>query len=457
MNYDFLLESVWHPPLAFEEVAAPKLPPELELQALWFSGAFGQEFKLKDGRPLRITQFGEWNHGSGPDFAHAAIEIDGSHFTGDIEIDSRTSDWESHGHSTNPAFANTILHVAFEPNLREMFVRTTNHRQVPELLISPSQLSEALRLPSRETAISNPGRCLKPLHKIPKLALERLLREAALRRASQKTGRFLRTAKAHDLDSALFQATAETLGYGGNSLPMKLLAQRTPIHMLRTQPDVAEAILLGTAGFLDSELYLRAPEDTREYLLNLWETWWKIRPNHEPHESRSPTWKTHGQRPANHPHRRVGGLSSLIREWPSFRRLAFANPFSIKNLTDFLHGLKHEFWSHHHTLTSVRSGTAISVFGKNLALELAANHLIPLAIHENRFTYRDYHKQRHSAINQKLKRCGIRLFGSEEAAKPFQRRIAHQQALLQLYHDFCLEDFTACEQCPFPEQLAQWR
>jgi len=457
MNYSFLLESVWHPPLAFEEVAAHILPPELELQALWYSGAFGREFKLKDGRALRITQFGEWNHGAGPDFAHAAIEIDGSHFTGDIEIDSRTSDWESHGHSTNPAFANTILHVAFEPNLREMFVRTTDHRQVPELLISPTQLGDALRLPSRETAISIPGRCLQPLRKIPKLALERLLREAALRRASQKVARFLRITEAHGLDSALFQATAETLGYGGNSLPMKLLAQRAPISMLRTQADEAEAILLGTAGFLDAKFYLQAPEDTRDYLLNLWETWWKIRPNHEPVESRSPAWKTHGQRPANHPHRRVGGLSSLIREWSTFRRLAFANPFSIKSLTDFLHSLRHDFWSHHHTLTSNRSNTAISVFGKNLALELAANHLIPLALHENRFTYRDYHKQRHSAINQKIKRCGIRLFGSEEAAKPFQRRIAHQQAMLQLYHDFCLEDFSACEQCPFPEQLAQWR
>lgn len=457
MNYSFLLESVWHPPLAFEEVAAPKLPPELELQALWFSGAFGREFRLKDGRPLVITQFGEWNLGSGPDFAHAAIDIEGSHFTGDIEIDSRTSDWEDHGHSTNPAFTNTIVHVTFEPNLREMFVRTANHRQVPELLITPAQLAEAMRLPSRETAISIPGRCLQPLRKIPKLALERLLREAALRRATQKATRFLRTAEAHDTDSALFQATAETLGYGGNSLPMKLLAQRAPISMLRAQPDEAEAILLGTAGFLDPGLYLDAPEDTRGYLLDLWETWWKIRPNHEPPDSRSPVWKTHGQRPANHPHRRVGGLSSLVKNWPTFRRLALASPFSTKSLTDFLHGLRHDFWSHHHTLTSNRSNTAISVFGKNLALELAANHLIPLALHEGRFTYRDYHKQRHSAINQKLKRCGIRLFGSEEAAKPFLRRLPHQQGMLQLYHDFCLEDFTDCERCPFPEQLAQWR
>ncbi len=456
MNYGFLLESVWHPPLAFEEVAVPRLPPELELQALWFAGSFGREFRLKDGRQLRIVQFGEWNLG-GQDFAHAAIEIDGAPYTGDIEIDTRTPDWENHGHSTNPAFSDTILHVAFEPPLREMFVRTSNHRQVPELLISPSQLADALRLPSRDTAIAIPGRCLQPLRKMPALSIERLLREAALRRASRKASRLLQTKEAHDIDTALFHATAETLGYGGNQLPMRLLAQRAPLRSLRADHNTAEAILLGTAGFLDPDLHHKAPEETREYLRDLWETWWKVRPDHEPPESRRPAWKTHGQRPANHPHRRAGGLSVLVRNWPEFRKLALAAPFSVKPLTDFLHSLKHEFWSHHHTLTSVRSATAVSVFGKNLALELSANHLIPLALHENRFTYRDYHKHRHSAINRKLRRCGIRLFGTEAAAKPWLRRLCHQQALLEIYHDFCLEDFSDCEQCPFPEQLAQWR
>lgn len=457
MNYEFLLQTVWHPPLAFEEVAAPKLPPELELQALWFSGAFGRDFKLKDGRSLRIIQFGEWNHGSGPDFSHAAIEIDHSPFNGDIEIDSRTSDWESHGHSTNPAFSNTILHVTFEPNQREMFVRTADNRQVPELLITTAQLNEALRLPSRDTAIAVPGRCFQPLRKIPKPSIERLLNEAALRRSSQKAARFLRTADAHGIDSALFQATAETLGYVGNSLPMKLLAQRAPISMLLAHPDQTEAILLGTAGFLHPQLYLHAPEDTRGYLSNLWETWWKIRPQHEPSENRFPRWKTNGQRPANHPHRRVGGLSALVKNWQTFRKLALAKPFATKPLIDFLHSLRHDFWSHHHTLTSTRSETAISVFGKNLALELAANHLIPLALHENRFTFRDYYKLRQSSTNRKLQRCAIRLFGDEDTAQPYLRRLSHQQALLQLYRDFCLEDFSDCSLCPFPEQLAQWR
>ncbi|MBC7979794.1 MAG: DUF2851 family protein [Armatimonadetes bacterium] len=457
MNYGFLLESIWHPPLAFEETAMPKAPPELELQALWFAGSFGRDFRLKDGRNLRITQFGEWNLGPGPDFAHAAIDIEGSHFTGDIEIDSSPLDWESHGHSTNPAFTNTILHVAFNPPSMETFIRTANHRQIPELLITPGQLSDALNLPSRQTAISIPGRCIHPLRRMPRLSLESLLEQAATHRAANKAKRFLHTATAHSIDSALFQATAETLGYGGNSLPMKLLVQRAPISKLGNHLETTEAILFGTAGFLNPDLHRLAPEDTREYLLTLWQNWWKVRPEHEPPESRRPAWKTHGQRPANHPHRRVGALSVLVQHWPAFRKLALASPFSVKALTDFLHGLRHDFWSHHHTLTSARSRRAISVFGKNLALELSANHLIPLALHENRLAFPNYYKHRHSATNQKLKRCAIRLFGSLETAKPWLRRLSHQQALLQIYSDFCLEDFSDCADCPFPEQLAQWR
>ena len=50
-----------------------------------------------------------------------------------------------------------------------------------------------------------------------------------------------------------------------------------------------------------------------------------------------------------------------------------------------------------------------------------------------------------------------RLFGSEIQAAPWLKSLAHQQALLQIYRDFCLEDLSDCDQCPFPEQLAQWQ
>jgi len=457
MTYGFLLESIWHPPLAFEETNTPAIPAELELQALWFSGAFGREFRSTGGKSVKIVQFGEWNRGAGPDFINTAVEIDGELKTGPMELDPSASDWESHGHAVNPAFNEVVLHVVFQPDLRRPFTRTSDHREVAQVVINEVQLSDALGRPAREVAIAHPGRCVAPLKQLSMGAVERLLGEAAVHRAGIKATRWLRMEEAHGRDAALYQATAETLGYQGNSLSMKLLAQRAPLSLLKAESDSAESILFGTAGFLSADQHELAPSDTRDYLRVLWDTWWKIRGNFEVSGDRRIRWRTHGQRPANHPHRRVGALAALVKVWPRYRKLALARPFDAKQLVDFLQELDHEFWSYRHTLASAPSAKRVGLFGKSQALELIANHLAPLAMHERGMSYTAYHKLRNSAINDKVKRCGIRLFGSEKAAAPWTKRICHHQALLQVYQDFCLEDSSDCRNCPFPEQLAQWR
>jgi len=455
MTYGFLTESIWHPPLAFAEGGDGELPSELELQALWYAGAFGRDFRTTDGRAVKIIQFGEWNRSSGPDFAHSAVEVDGRLATGPVELDPEPLSWEAHGHAEDPNFRDVILHVVFRADARRRFTRSLEHRDIPQVVIPDALLTEALNRPHREVAIAHPGRCVSPLRRMPNGSISRLLDEAAMHRAANKAGRFIRTAQAHGDDAALFQATAETLGYRGNALAMRLLAQRAPLNRIRN-PN-AEAILYGTAGFLSPELHEEAPEDTREYLRALWDTWWKIRTEFEVPPERAIPWKTHGQRPANHPHRRVAALNAITAAWPEYRRLALAAPFQSKPLIDFLATLKHPLWSGRHTLTSGPSSREIALFGRTQALELVANHLVPIALHQERMKYRDYCKLRSSSPNEKVKRCAIRLFGSLDKAAPWLRRLPHHQAMLQVYHDFCLEDFTDCADCPFPEQLSQWR
>lgn len=457
MTYGFLLESIWHPPLAFEEAAASALPPELELQALWFAGAFGRNFRTTAGKVVRIVQFGEWNRGAGPDFIQAAVEIDGELRTGPLELDPAASDWEAHGHAENPAFSNVVLHVVFQPDARRIFTRSLDHGEIPQVVITDTQLSDALNRPLREVAIAHPGRCVTPLKQLPAGAIESLLGQAAGYRAAGKAARWVRVEDAHGRDAALFQATAETLGYQGNTLAMRLLAQRAPLTLLKAEGLAAESILFGTAGFLSADQHELAPSDTRDYLRGLWDDWWKNRSRFETAAGRGIPWKTHGQRPANHPHRRTGALAALSKVWPQYRKLALARPFAAKPLIDFLQALEHEFWSYRHTLTSKASAQRIALFGRSQAMELIANHLAPLALHEGGMSFANYQKLRNSAPNDKVKRCSLRLFGSMKAAQPWLRRVAHHQALLQVYQDFCLEDFSDCRDCPFPEQLAQWR
>lgn len=458
MTYGFLLESVWHPPLAFAEASTPlTIPSEVELQALWFSGAMGRDFRTTDGKSVKIVQFGGWNRGTGPDFIHAAVEIDGELKRGPIELDPLASDWEAHGHSRNDAFRDVILHVVFGMDARRLYTRTVDHKEIPQVVISESQLSDALARPQREVAIAHPGRCVAPLKHLSPSAVERLLAEASLHRGAAKARRWLRMAEAHGRDEALLQATAESLGYRANTFAMRQLTQRVSLSLLKTSGEAAESILFGTAGFLSAEQHELAPSDTKDYLRTLWDTWWKIRADHEISPERRIRWQTHGQRPANHPHRRVGALAALIEAWPEYRKLAFARPFHVKPLLDFLQGVEHEFWNHHYTLSSSHSTQKVGLIGKSQGLELVANYLAPLAIHENGMSYKTFYKLRGSAVNEKVKRCSLRLFGSEKAAAPWIRRVCHHQALIQIYQDFCLEDASDCENCPFPEQLAQWR
>jgi Protein of unknown function (DUF2851) len=453
MSYRDLRHSVWGASLQ-ESPALPLLPSELELQALWFSGAFGRDFTATDGQPVRIVQFGEWNRSAGPDFLRATVKVGCSRHEGALEIDTRASDWEAHGHGADPAFSGVVLHVVFSDSGPQSFTRTCEHRAVPRVVLPADLVQEALNLPMRQVAIARPGRCVRPLANLPTGEISSLLKEAAIYRAYQKAQRFLKISEVHGEDEALFQVTAETLGYRSNALPMRLLTQRLPLRHLRQGELDRSAILFGTAGFLHPDQHEKAPDDTKEYLRTLWDTWWKVR---GPYESIHPLpWKMQGQRPANHPHRRIAALAALCAKWTTYRRLALGKVLDLKLLTDFLTGLSDPFWSHRHTLQSARSKEELALFGTSKVQELLANHLYPLHLHQGGDP-ETYLQLRAPAPNESVKRAAIRLFGSQQAASPWLKKAAHHQALIQIYHDFCLEDSSDCADCPFPEQLAQWR
>ena len=61
------------------------------------------------------------------------------------------------------------------------------------------------------------------------------------------------------------------------------------------------------------------------------------------------------------------------------------------------------------------------------------------------------------ANNQsKIRRAVLRLFGEDPRGKDFTKKLHHQQGLLQIDEDFCLEDDAACANCPSPERLKEW-
>lgn len=468
MNYQQLLSATSSSGSSLHEPPPLTGVDEMEIQSLWFSGLLPRNYQTRSGEKVQILSPGEWNRGPGPDFLHAALEIDGKACTGAVEIDLTARHWDLHGHSSNESFETVALHVVLQDEGPAFFTRTAANREVPRVLIPPEDVLAALGRPRLSQTLAQPGRCLSPLSKLPEEAVFTLLEEAARHRADQKARRFRRIADQHGFSQALWEAFADCLGFSANRLPFRLLAQRLPVKALQSlDSETRTAILFGTAGFLTPDLHREAPPDSRCWLENLWQIWWKERSHYEFPASRRPQWQTAGSRPGNHPQRRLAALAAAASSssWQTLVELARQPPpfqqfrESFKLLTD-------PFWDHHHTLKSARTETPRRLLGASRIDEFLINTLYPLALSQQSRpspdqdpskSWESYLKLRSTSSNQKVKRCCERLFGSKTNARIFLKRAWSQQGLLQIYQDFCLEDRGDCLQCTFPEQLSRIR
>jgi hypothetical protein len=123
---------------------------------------------------------------------------------------------------------------------------------------------------------------------------------------------------------------------------------------------------------------------------------------------------------------------------------------------DFFSGLDHPFWKFHYTLTAEASPKAMALIGESRVAEILANVLFPFWFSENVDVWPGYSKLAARLSNRRLQTAATRLFGSDPRRSQFLKTVLHQQGLLQIYEDFCMQDNSDCAQCPFPEQMAKW-
>ena len=437
---------------------------ELELQAHWFAGDFGSSFlTATTGERVEIVQFGVWNHEAGPDFTEASVRFpdrpDAPVLTGSIELDTRAEDWERHGHGGNPAFDDVVLHLYLQQGVRQPFTRTSQHRQVAQVHLDLRQLEH--RASPTDLPSAKPGRCSGPLQERSPAEVRTLLIAAAQYRLQLKNRRWQRLAATRGYDQALFQSLAVTLGYKENKLPFALLAQRLPLKTLRAEGDAALPLLLGLGGFLHAPEFGQDKDkrDSRAYLRECWEFWWRRRSAMERLVLPDKAWKLSGLRPANHPQRRLAALVQLARRWPEVRALIDdrGDADLAKAVTKFLTGLRDDFWDHHYTLTSARSDRPLALIGASRASEMLANVFFPLAIAANPARWDAYAKLPAGTGSRRVATAATRLFGHDPVrAEPWLKTAAHQQGLLQIYEDFCLEDDSDCARCTFPERVCRF-
>jgi Protein of unknown function (DUF2851) len=418
---------------------------ELEYQALWYSGAFGSTFRSTNGAAIEILQFGFWNREAGPDFVHALIRVNSAEtLAGDIELDLVANDWERHGHGENRAFANVVLHVFLRRSGASYFTRTLEHREVLQI-----ELTKDCRSTIVDTNLAKPGACCAPLAQLTDRQVEQLLETAARARVEQKTQLLRRAIHVHGIDEALFQSLAIALGYKWNKVPFLTLAQRVTLQRLRDHPESAEALLFGLAGFLESADPAKNLLPPSHYAAALWTHWWKMRGELHSLVLAPEHWKLSGNRPANHPHRRLGTLAVLASRWSEFRKQSD----DLTKVCRWLEELSHPFWDFHYTLHSEPVLVPLALLGRSRIKDILANVLFPLVSFSESTDWESFKQVRAELGNKHLELAGLRLFGDQHRAHGFTRFLFQQQGLLQIFEDFCLANRNDCRDCRFPRLI----
>ena len=391
----------------------------MELQARWFAGEFGRKFVSTAGETIEIVQFGTWNREAGPDFRDASVCVNGSGpIRGCIEIDLLDRSWETHGHATNPAFEETVLHVFLEKSDREFFSRTTSNRNVPQVRIDPAVLPETF---TSNVPLARPGRCQAPLKNLPEDRVRGILKGASQFRLCRKAALLRTKIDLHGRDEALFQEIAAALGYKENKLPFILAAQRLGLKQLRQHSADAEALLFGLAGFLGSPDLGAYKGSTRSYVRDLWDRWWPHRDAMQRMILPAKTWRITGTRPVNHPQRRLAALALIVERWTAFSR-ALSNA-TADAARQFFSELDHPFWTRHYTLIADPANKSMALIGESRISDILANVLFPYWFCLGADIWADYARLPARLSNRRLETGAARLFGRRS---PPRRSFEHR-------------------------------
>lgn len=295
---------------------------ELALSIAWHGGLTRAVTTL-DGQRLAIVFPGHWTHGHGPDFRGAMFEDEGGRLiTGSVELHHRASDWERHGHHTDPAYNDVVLHIATTVDSLE--TRRLDGTLVPtaRLHVSDEQLRAVEERDPAIWARFGGDVCA------PRLAAEQPGRIRAIldalgdARFDERVTRFEADLAVAPPASALAPALFESFGYARNRDQMRLLAERIDWPSLAprlARRDRAEriettlAIMLGVGGWMPISPAHAALADFPPAMVTTLEAIWADEEAGWRHAVLPPTiWDLARVRPANHPVARVATLAALL-------------------------------------------------------------------------------------------------------------------------------------------------
>ncbi|MBX2872044.1 MAG: DUF2851 family protein [Saprospiraceae bacterium] len=323
------------------------------------------------GQKITIIQFGNHNHDAGPDFTHARIQIGDTLWAGHVEMHLKASDWLKHGHQSDPAYHNVILHVVLEEDTP---IAHPDGTRIPCLELQSRIPAKVARLYKGLQHNSDWIPCEKLLPRVSditrQLWLDRLLVERLERRCF-RIKEILEENK-FDWEACLYHSLARSFGMKVNGDAFEQLAKALPYPIVRKHQHnllQLEALFFGQAGLLGRTF-------SETYPLHLQREYQFLAHKFQLAPMAAVYWKFLRMRPANFPSIRIAQLAKLYHQTEHLfsKVLAVKSIKDIENLFDIqLAG----YWKEHYLLDKI-STPKIKALGKNTIHILTINTLAPI-------------------------------------------------------------------------------
>jgi hypothetical protein len=192
-------------------------------------------------------------------------------------------------------------------------------------------------------------------------------------------------------------------------------------------------------------------------------------------------WRLIGTRPANYPPRRLAGLSYFLAEnLPKGLFAQLAHPIETLTKNPLKPEINHystifpayqrllsshysDYWRDHFTFGGKTLSKPVKLIGPEKILQIIINVIIPLVLiharrHQNHKLEEVLHKIYQTAPkipdNSILRFMTNRIFAGDQQRRALIHSARRQQALLQLFYDYCLERSGDCEGCRFLSLIA---
>lgn len=281
------------------------------LHYLWKYNLYNPD-KLFDneGNKIIVINPGEYNRDSGPDFFNARLHIGGTEWAGNVEIHTRASHFDLHGHNLDPAYNNVILHVVAE-NDRSVHNSRGEILPVAELPVDEMLYGRYLTLVNNPFIIA----CQEDMKLIELIFIRQWLSTLLIERLQDKSKQILKILNetGNDWEETFYRVLIRYFGFRVNTEPFEMLANALPFRIIRKHSDnlfQVEALLFGTAGLLDEGIFKEAIND--DYYLSLIKEYKILSAKYSLPPLHGWIWKFARLRPANFPTVRLSQLAAML-------------------------------------------------------------------------------------------------------------------------------------------------